>query len=82
MQDPNKKNYYRPIEVREPKRFTVPMGFNKAVQERLDGEQSVTSSYISMVKRGIRTNDTVLLAIIHVDHNWKELEYERLKKML
>lgn len=80
MQDPNKKNYYRPVEVREPSRFSVPMGFNKAVLERCPNQ--VTSSYVSMVRRGQRRNDVVLLTIIQVDHNWKEIEHERLKKML
>lgn len=80
MQNPNKKNYYHPIEVREPNRWTVPMGFNKTVMEHCPTK--VTSSYISMVRKGKRRNDTVLMSIIEVDHNWKELERERLKKML
>lgn len=58
-----------------------PSGFYNAVKERL-GNDNVSSSVISMVKRGKRTNDAVLLAVIEVDHNWKEIQHERLKRLL
>lgn len=84
MQYPEKKNYYHPVEVRRPnKRWSTPMGFNKVVIEHL-AEHNVKcgSSYVSMVRRGVRTNDHVLLAIIKVDHDWEKLERERFKKLL
>lgn len=57
-----------------------PYGFYHAVREHLGVD--VSKGMISMVKSGRRTNDAILLAIIHVDHNWKQLEHDRIKKLL
>jgi len=48
------------------KRHRAPHGFNKAVMQRL-GRVKVSSAYITMVKKGKRNNDAVLMAIIEVD---------------
>lgn len=57
-----------------------PVYFYQAVREHLG--VNIPKATISMVKSGRRNNDSVLLAVIYVDHNWKEIEHERLKKML
>lgn len=79
-------NYYTPrfrtIDNHKSDRFKVPMGFNLAVIDKFKGKTKPTTSYVTMVRKGIRKNDAVLLAIIEVDHNWNEIESERLKKML
>ena len=54
-----------------------PWGINKEVQRQIEGKIQYSSSYISMVRKGQRKNDTVLLAIITVDHN-RQLEYKTL----
>ncbi len=43
-----------------------PNGFCKLVRDKLGCQ--VSSALISQVKRGIRKNDAVLMAIIEVDH--------------
>jgi nicotinamide mononucleotide adenylyltransferase len=77
-------NYYKPrfrtLENYKTDRLKVPNGFNQAVMDRFKGKTRPSSSYVSMVRRGIRKNDAVLMAIIEVDHNWNEMERERLKK--
>lgn len=45
----------------------APYGFNKAVLRHL-GNIKVTSALVSAVRKGKRKNDTILMAIIEVDH--------------
>lgn len=49
-----------------------PNGFYQQVKKQL-GNVTISNSLISMVKSGKRKNDSVLMAIIHVDHYWKIL---------
>ncbi len=46
-----------------------PNGFYQAVKNKL-GNVKVSSALIAMVKRGKRKNDSVLRAIIEVDHDF------------
>jgi hypothetical protein len=57
----------------------VPYGFLKEVQNRIGIK--VSRNYISMVRRGLRTNDAVLMAIIETEHNWKQIEYNKIKSL-
>lgn len=59
---------------------TVPQGFNTAVMESLG--TTVSRSYVTMVRKGQRTNDSVLMEIIKTDHNWKQIEHDRVKRMI
>lgn len=66
---------------KEIKKRTVPQGFNTAVIASL-GHTTVSSAYITMVRKGKRTNDSILMEIIKTDHNWQQIEHERVKRMI
>lgn len=59
-----------------------PNGFYDAVKEKLGVNVQASSGYICMVKSGRRTNDAILRAVIEADHDWKNIQHERLKKGL
>lgn len=68
------------MQVIKQRNRTAPNGFYKAVVRYL-GNVSVSPQHVSAVRKGQRKNDALLLAIITVDHYWKDIDGSGFKRL-